>query len=398
MPRSADRPIRLGVAGLGRAFTLMLPTLVADPRIRLAAATDSRPEARARFTADFNAPVYDSVEALCADPDLDAIYVATPHQLHAAHVCAAADHGKHVLVEKPMAVSLADCTAMIDAGRRNNVHIVVGHSHSFNAPVLQARALITSGAYGAVRMMTALNYTDYMYRPRRPEEMDTAQGGGVVFSQGAHQIDIVRLLGGGQVESVRAATGSWDAARPTEGAYAALLSFAGGAFATASYEGYGRFDTDEFMDWIGEMGTAKDRTRYGAARRALAGADAAREADLKAARNYGGATYAGLPAPAANRVHQHFGVMIVSCERADLRLTPQGVMIYGDDTPHLEPTAVRDIPRAEVIDELHAAVIAGKPPLHDGAWARATLEVCLAILQSAREKRDVTLVHQTAAP
>ncbi len=398
MTAPADRPIRLGVAGLGRAFTLMLPTLVADKRIHLAAATDSRPEARARFTADFSAPVYDSVEALCADPDLDAIYVATPHQLHAAHVRAAADHGKHVLVEKPMAVSIADCTAMIDAARRNNVHIVVGHSHSFNAPVLRARALIAGGTLGAVRMMTALNYTDYMYRPRRPEEMDTAQGGGVVFSQGAHQIDIVRLLGGGMLESVRAATGSWDPARPTEGAYAALLSFTGGAFATASYEGYGRFDTDEFMDWIGEMGTPKDRNRYGAARRALAGADAAREADLKAARNYGGATYAGLPAPAANRVHQHFGVMLVSCEHADLRLTPQGVMVYGDDAPRLEPVDVPAIPRAEVIDELHAAVIQGKPPLHDGAWARATLEVCLAILQSAREKRDVTLVHQTAAP
>jgi phthalate 4,5-cis-dihydrodiol dehydrogenase len=152
------------------------------------------------------------------------------------------------------------------------------------------------------------------------------------------------------------------------------------------------------MDWIGEMGTPKDRSRYGAARRALAGADAAREADLKAARNYGGATYAGLPAPAANRVHQHFGVMLVSCEHADLRLTPQGVMVYGDDAPRLEPVDVPAIPRAEVIDELHAAVIQGKPPLHDGAWARATLEVCLAILQSAREKRDVTLVHQTAAP
>ncbi|MGN6462047.1 MAG: Gfo/Idh/MocA family oxidoreductase [Pseudolabrys sp.] len=397
MAKPADRPIRLGVAGLGRAFTLMLPTLVADKRIHLAAATDFRPEARARFTADFKAPVYDSVEALCADPDLDAIYVATPHQLHAAHVCAAADHGKHVLVEKPMAVSIADCTAMIDAAQRNNVHIVVGHSHSFNAPVLQARALIASGTYGAVRMMTALNYTDYMYRPRRPEEMDTAQGGGVVFSQGAHQIDIIRLLGGGMVESVRAATGSWDPARPTEGAYAALLTFAGGSFATANYQGYGRFDTDEFMDWIGEMGLPKDRGRYGAARRALAGADAAREAELKAARNYGGVNYAGLPAPAANRAHQHFGVMVASCDHADLRLTPQGVMIYGDDAPQLEPVAVPGIPRAEVIDELHAAVIDGKPPLHNGAWARATLEVCLAILQSAREKRDVALVHQTAA-
>ena len=70
-------------------------------------------------------------------------------------------------------------------------------------------------------MMTALNFTDFMYRPRRPDELDTARGGGAFPSQAAHQIDILRLLGGGQVTSVRAMTGAWDTDR-TEGAYSAL--------------------------------------------------------------------------------------------------------------------------------------------------------------------------------
>ena len=95
------------------------------------------------------------------------------------------------------------------------------------------RALIESGEFGAVRMINAINYTDYLYRPRRPEELDTAQGGGAVFNQAAHQVDIVRLIGGGHVTSVRAATGAWDAARPTEGAYAALLTFAEWCFRLA---------------------------------------------------------------------------------------------------------------------------------------------------------------------
>jgi phthalate 4,5-cis-dihydrodiol dehydrogenase len=102
----AVRPIRLGIAGLGRAFTLMLPTFTADPRIELVAATDLRPDARKRFEADFGATTYDSVEALCDDPAVEAVYVATPHQMHAAHVVAAAARGKHVLVEKPIAVRL----------------------------------------------------------------------------------------------------------------------------------------------------------------------------------------------------------------------------------------------------------------------------------------------------
>jgi phthalate 4,5-cis-dihydrodiol dehydrogenase len=392
---SNDRTIRIGVAGLGRAFTLMLPTFLADPRVELVAATDPRPEARKRFTADFNAPTYDDVEALCGHDGLDAVYVATPHQMHAAHVCIAARHGRHVLVEKPMAIAIDQCQQMIDAAQRAGTHIVVGHSHSFNAPVRRARELIASGAFGAVRMITGLNFTDYMYRPRRPEEMITEQGGGVVFSQGAHQIDTARLLGGGRVHSVRALTGSWDPARPTEGAYAALLRFEDGAFATLTYQGYGYFDSDEFTGWIGEMGLPKDRGTYGRARKALAGTDAATEAGLKAARNYGGANYTGVPAPPTDRLHQHFGLMIASCERADLRVTPEGVTIYDDDSIRFDKVPVPDVPRAEVIGELYDAVVHNRAPPHDGAWALGTLEVCLAILRSAREQRDIDLEHQT---
>lgn len=344
------------------------------------------------LAAEYSVAYIPTYEALLARADVDAVLIATPHTTHVAQVVQAAAAGKHVLVEKPMAVTLADCEAMIDAAAKGGVHIVVGHSHSFNAPVLRAREMIESGKHGRVRMITALNYTDYMYRPRRPEELDTAQGGGVIFSQGAHQIDIVRLLGGGKVRSVRAATGMWDASRPTEGAYSALLTFEDGAFANATYSGYAHYDSDALTDWVGEMGLLKDRTRYGVARKALKKISAAKEAAMKAARNYGGPDYA--PVAPELQFHQHFGFVVVSCEKADLRPAPNGVMVHGDDRERLEDVPVRDIPRAEVVDELYAAAIEGKPPLHSGRWAMATLEVCLAILQSARDGKEVTLAHQ----
>ena len=112
-----DRKLRLGVAGLGRAFTLMIPTFVGDPRVELVAAADPREKARARFAADFGANVYASVEGLCDDPAVEAIYVATPHQLHAEHVSSAAARKKHVLVEKPMALTIEQCRQMIEAAR-----------------------------------------------------------------------------------------------------------------------------------------------------------------------------------------------------------------------------------------------------------------------------------------
>src|SRR5690606_29271580 len=126
----------------------------------------------------------------------------------------------------------------------------------------------------------------------RPEELDTRLGGGVVFSQAAHQIDIVRLLGGGLVQSVRACTGQWDPGRPTESAYSALLTFDNGAFASVTYSGYGHYDSDELLGNIGEMGMEKNVADYGAARKKLTQISSPEaEATLKAAGNYGGANY-----------------------------------------------------------------------------------------------------------
>ena len=118
---------------------------------------------------------------------------------------------------------------MIAAASEAGVRLIVGPSHGFDAPVALAAQLIAGGEFGAVRMVNALNYTDFLYRPRRPEELDTAKGGGVVFSQAAHQVDVVRRLVGAPATRVRAQVGAWDLARPADGAYTAMLSFEGGA-------------------------------------------------------------------------------------------------------------------------------------------------------------------------
>jgi phthalate 4,5-cis-dihydrodiol dehydrogenase len=382
--------LKLGVAGLGRAFSLMVPTFAADPRVELVAAADPRAAARRRFEREFGGKTFGSVEALCADPSVEVVYVATPHEHHADHACAAAARGKHVLVEKPMAITLDDCRAMIAAARSAGVRLVVGPSHGFDAPIRRTREIIDSNVVGRVRMVTAFDFTDYLYRPRRPEELDTARGGGAVFNQAAHQVDVVRQLGGGRVSRVRALTGRWDEARPTEGAYAALLIFEDGAFASLVYSGYAHFDSDEFVGWVGESGRTKDPAGYGEARKRLAASPD--EARLKDSRNYGNRDYAP---PTGRTLHEHFGVVIVSCERADLRPLPHGVMIHGDSGQRLDPLPAPAVPRSSVIDELYDAVVNGVQPAHSGEWAMATLEVCLAILRSAREQREVALECQT---
>jgi phthalate 4,5-cis-dihydrodiol dehydrogenase len=395
MSANPSRKLRMGVAGLGRGFTLMLPTLRLDPRIELVACADPREAARQKFAGEFGARAYSSAEALCEDKDVEVVYVATPHQYHAAHACLAARKGKHLLVEKPMALAVHECLAMIAAAKKAGVQMIVGHSHSFDAPIQRAREIIGSGAVGKVRMINAFYYTDFLYRPRRPEELSTREGGGVLFNQASHQIDVACYLAGSKAQSVRAMTGAWDPARPTEGAYSATLAFESGAFATLIYSGYAHFDSDEFRGWVGEGGQQKDPARHGAARRALAAAsDPATEARMKSDANYGGDAY--RPSERNPAYHAHFGEVIVSCDRADLRPVPEGIMIHGDAERRLEPVPKRDVPRAEVIDELYAAIVEGRAPAHGGEWALGTIEICLAMLRSARTGKDVKLKNQIA--
>lgn len=392
MATESARPLRLGIAGLGRAFTLMLPTFLGDARVRLVAACDPREEARQQFAKDFQAPVFADIASLAAHRDVDAIYIASPHQFHAAHTQIAASQGKHVLVEKPMALSLSECDSMNQCCAEAGVHLIVGHCHSFDTPYLLARELVQGGTLGRVRMVHALNYTDFLYRPRRPEELNTEEGGGVVFSQAAHQVDVVRLLVGGNVTRVRAVTGDWDPQRATEGAYSALLWFDNGAFASVTYSGYGHFDSDEWCNWRGEMGNLKDPASYGSARRRLAGVTSSQqEAELKASSTYGGANYRKAAESDEANAYQHFGPVVVSCERGDIRPLPDGLRVYRDTVSEYFPLCPPKVPRSEVMDELSAAVLEGKPPLHNGHWARATLEVCLALLESARTGADVAL-------
>ncbi|HJT62988.1 MAG TPA: gfo/Idh/MocA family oxidoreductase, partial [Burkholderiales bacterium] len=82
---------------------------------------------------------------------------------------------------------------------------------------------------------------------------------------------------------------------------------------------------------------------------------------------------------------------VVSCEKADLRPLPTGVMIYGDSEQRMEAVPPPEVPRVEVIDELYGAVVEGLAPLHSGESAMATLQVCLAMLESSRQGKEVLL-------
>jgi phthalate 4,5-cis-dihydrodiol dehydrogenase len=102
------RTLKVGIAGLGVGSTQIIPAMAQMDGMKLIAAADFRKAALETFKQKYGGRAYDSVEKLCDDPEVEAVWVSTPNQFHCEHVLAAAERGKHVVVEKPMALSLAE--------------------------------------------------------------------------------------------------------------------------------------------------------------------------------------------------------------------------------------------------------------------------------------------------
>jgi phthalate 4,5-cis-dihydrodiol dehydrogenase len=390
--------LRLGIAGLGVASTQILPPISKLPFIKITAAADTRTDALAKFSQSYKGETFTSVEAMCASPNVDAVYIATPNQYHAEHAIAAARRKKHVVVEKPMALSIAECEAMNEAAEDNGVNLLCGHTHSFDPPIRKIREIVKSGELGKLCMVHSWNYNEFMYRPRMKHEL--AMSRGVVLNQGPHHVDVIRLIGGGLVRSVRAMTGIWDKARAHEGSYTCYLEFEDGTPATLVYSGYGFFDTAELFSWVGEGGQYREPETNLKVRRRLREVSSQEEEEaLKEQMRFGGrreGEYSHVWS--GERKQPFFGFTMVSCEKGDIRQSPDGLFIYGETEKREIPLPAGSRGREAEVEELYNAVVHNRPVFHDGRWGEATLEVCLAMLESAEKRREIFLSHQVPSP
>ena len=360
--------LRVGVAGLGAVTRSLLPSIEGMPDVELTAVAAPRQGPRDEARERYGVETYASVEAMCESPHVDVVWVCTPNAFHAEHTITAAEHGKHVICEKPMAVTLDEAQAMSEAINRNGVRYVQGHSKLFDPPIRRMREIVSSGQLGRVIQINTWEFKPWIAGPPRSDaDVDTAQGGGVVYRQGPHQADIIRGIGGGMVKSLRAIAGRWHPAFPRgEGDYTAFLEFEDGTAATMVFNGYGYFDITELTWGIGEGGQQ-------------------RESGDGPERNE------------QRRRQPFYGLTVVSCERGDIRQSPDGLYVYteaGREEVTLEPGGRGRKELAELGDALREE----RPTFPDERWGMASLEVVLAVLESSRERREVPLSHQVPCP
>jgi phthalate 4,5-cis-dihydrodiol dehydrogenase len=398
----------MGMAGLGQGAAGTLPAMAAMPEIELVAGADRNPAMREGFVARYpDARAHDSVEAMCADPEIDAIWVATPNRFHCEHALTAMRRGKHVVVEKPMAISLDEADRMVETAERLGLTLLAGHTRSLSIWNRALRRLIVSGELGALGAIHVWAYTDWMIRPRTADELDPDQGGGIVYRQGPHQIDTVRLLGGGKLRSVRGTARRWMEERAVPGYYTAYLEFEDGTPATIMHNGYGYFTMAQLFPWVVEKRRYTDEDRI-ALRAALRSGMRDEEREKEEFRVGGRRDPTAERAPSGPQAWSpvDLGPVEVSCERGVVRNAQYGLTVYGErgrrelDLSHLqrpEPDPSGGLSIA-ILEELYGALVLGRPAVHDGAWGRATLEAVLAVIASAHERREIVLHRQVAVP
>jgi 1,5-anhydro-D-fructose reductase (1,5-anhydro-D-mannitol-forming) len=227
--------VRWGIIGAGDIARKQMARAIRQARNAELHAVMRRSLAAAEaFAQEFGAAkAYGNVDALLADPDVDAVYVATPVYLHAAQTIAAAKAGKHVLAEKPMALSAAECRRMIDACEASNVTLSVCYYQRSNARHQKTRELVREGAIGRVTMAQARQCFLYAPEPGNWRQDPARGGGGPLMDVGVHCIDTLRFVLG-EVEAVAAYAGTLAYDYAVEDTATLLLRFQGGLQAVVS--------------------------------------------------------------------------------------------------------------------------------------------------------------------
>jgi predicted dehydrogenase len=356
------KPIRVALVGCGKVAGVHAAALAALPEAEFVAACDVSAERAGAFAARHRVRPFTDLGAMLREAAPEVVIIGTPHPLHAESAVRAAEAGVHVLVEKPLAASLADCDAMLAAAKKSGVMLGVISQRRFFQPVQRMRRAIDDGKIGAPALGVFIQYSwrDAAYYASDPwrGKWDT-EGGGVLVNQSPHQLDILLWMMGPAAE----VSGYWaNLNHPTvevDDTAVASIRFKNG--------GLGSIITSVSQ----KPGIYTKVHIHGAS-----GASVGVETDR-------GATFiAGVTTIAEPPVTDVWTVPGEETQLAAFQAEDRGAFAGVDATSYYHALQFADF---------FAAIREGRNPLVTGEDGRAVVELFSAIYQSHRERRPVTL-------
>jgi len=224
--------IKIGILGTGVIIRdYHLPVLREIPQVEIVAAGNLHPESLMRLAHDFQIPkTYVDFQKMAEDPEIDAVVIGLPNYLHAPVTIQMLEAGKHVFCEKPMAMNVKEAKAMIEAARRADRRLMIGHMWRFDVEIRWLRDVVASGKIGQVYKVKS--HAVWLHEGPRTESWFTQPqfaGGGALADMGVHSIDTLRfILGEARPIRVFARTGTYFRPIKLEDTASLMIEFEGG--------------------------------------------------------------------------------------------------------------------------------------------------------------------------
>ena len=229
----------VGIIGASRVSGGHAQAIAAVPETHLVSIAEPDAQRREAFAGEHACTAYANHAELLADPRVDIVMIGLPHFLHTEVTLAACAAGKHVFLEKPMAMTVADCDAINAAAESAGVKLLVAHTEHFLPAGLAARRLIEAGHLGTVVFATDTWYRTFDLANRPPWFLNRAEGGGGMwYMNGVHMLDRLTWLIGSPITAVRAWVSNPMVGQNTDDTGLAWLDFANGVHATLHHTGY----------------------------------------------------------------------------------------------------------------------------------------------------------------
>ena len=259
-PLRGPAPVRWGLVGAGDIVRRRVGEALRESAgSTLAGVSRARADLVDSFAREIGAArAYPTWQELVADPDIDAVYVATPVRLHAQQTIAAAEAGKHVLCEKPMAMNVAECDQMIAACRRAGVALGIAYYRRFYPAVIRVKELLASGEIGTPVFAQMMAFEPFDPEPGEPRSwlLDRSEsGGGPMADFGCHRLEVLLNLFG-PVRHVSSIVSTVALRREVEDTAASLLQFERGSTAMVAVT-HAAADRQDTFDLFGTKGSVR---------------------------------------------------------------------------------------------------------------------------------------------
>lgn len=230
--------LQVGIIGAGNFSIKHIHAMRKVENVQLKSICRTDPVALKKLRETYNVDGSTDYKVLLKDPSIEAVLIATPHHLHCQIALEAAASGKHILLEKPLASTWADCQKIYEGCKANSVKLLIAQVGQFTTAFAKAKAFLASGQLGDILMAKATSVSYWKHSERQNWHLRKESGGGYLLTLGVHQIDLLCALIPSNVISVYAKITNRFHKDEVEDGVIAVLNFENGTCATLFFAGF----------------------------------------------------------------------------------------------------------------------------------------------------------------